>query len=312
MNASCHIWMSHVGYEWEWEMSHMNESCQIRMREWETSHMNESCQIRMRMRYVTYEWIMSDTNERMRDVTYEWVMSNTNENEICNVWMNHVRYEWEWDMSRMNKAHDITHTCKPTHTHKVRLKTLLIHCNWWMSYVICKRVMSHMRHFPIIVGPRHHSIKRTHATTYVTTHAHKLGHPQHYSIILDECVRRVWIIDIWIHNTWMFHVTYAYMTHECFMPHLNPLHTNVSCHIWILDTWMRHVTYEYITHECVMSHMHTWLMNAFCHLRILDTWMSHVSHMNESWHMQMNPDKWYLIYTGASSQMTSTLIVALA
>jgi len=47
MNESCHIWMSHVTYEWV--MSHMDE--------WVMSHMNESCLIRIS--YVTYEWVMS-------------------------------------------------------------------------------------------------------------------------------------------------------------------------------------------------------------------------------------------------------------
>ena len=45
MNESCHIWMSHVTYEWV--MSHMNESCHI----W--------------MSHVTYEWVMSHMNESL-------------------------------------------------------------------------------------------------------------------------------------------------------------------------------------------------------------------------------------------------------
>jgi len=47
VNESCHIWMSHVAYEWV--MSHMNESCCIWMShvtyEWVMLHMNESCHI---------------------------------------------------------------------------------------------------------------------------------------------------------------------------------------------------------------------------------------------------------------------------
>ena len=68
MNESCHIWTSHVTYEWV--MSHMNKSCHI----W-TSH-------------VTYEWVMSHMNESchiwMSHVTYEWVMSHMNKS--CHIW----------------------------------------------------------------------------------------------------------------------------------------------------------------------------------------------------------------------------------
>jgi len=45
MSDSCHIWMSHITYEWV--MSHMNKSCEIWMShvtyEQVISHMNESC-----------------------------------------------------------------------------------------------------------------------------------------------------------------------------------------------------------------------------------------------------------------------------
>jgi len=79
MNESCHIWMSHVKYEWvycylcchvwmshvtcEWVMSHMNESCQVWMSVllFVLSRMNESTHIWMS--HVTYEWVMSSMNE---------------------------------------------------------------------------------------------------------------------------------------------------------------------------------------------------------------------------------------------------------
>ena len=75
VNESCHIRMSHV--TWEWVMSHTNESCHIRMShvtcrwvtlkpkvaycEWVMSHENESCHIRMS--HVTCEWVMSQVDE---------------------------------------------------------------------------------------------------------------------------------------------------------------------------------------------------------------------------------------------------------
>jgi len=83
MNESFHIWMSHVTYEWV--MSHMNESCHIWMSrvtyEWVISHMNEACHIWMS--HVTYEWVMSHMDKsrhiRMSFITYEWAMSCRNE-----------------------------------------------------------------------------------------------------------------------------------------------------------------------------------------------------------------------------------------
>jgi len=91
MNESCHIWMSHVTYEWV--VPHMNESCHIWMShvtyEWVMSHMNKSHHIWMS--HVTYEWVVSHMNESchiwMSPITYEWVMSHMNES--CHIWMSH-------------------------------------------------------------------------------------------------------------------------------------------------------------------------------------------------------------------------------
>ena len=91
VNKSCHVWTSHVTYEWV--MSRMNESCHVWMShvtyEWVMSHMNESCHIRMS--HVTYEWVMS-RHIWMSHVTYECVMSHMN--EASHLWINHITYEW--------------------------------------------------------------------------------------------------------------------------------------------------------------------------------------------------------------------------
>jgi len=73
--------MSHVTYEWV--MSHMNESCHIRMShvtyEWVMSHLNESCHIWTSQ--LTYE---QSCHIWTSHVTHEWVMSHTNES--CHIW----------------------------------------------------------------------------------------------------------------------------------------------------------------------------------------------------------------------------------
>ena len=128
MNGSCHIWMSHVTYEWV--MSYMNESCHICMShttyEWVMSIMNESCHIWMS--HTTYEWVMSHMNEschistentsgvalrrptacqnRARQlpgrVASSLVCAAACMDESCHIWMSHVTYEWV--MSRMNTS----------------------------------------------------------------------------------------------------------------------------------------------------------------------------------------------------------------
>jgi len=132
---TCHIWMSHITYEWV--MSRMRESrhdkaygnvaplfeCVLyhgwdvwqRTYEWVMSHTNESCH--MWMRPVTYEchgfWRRSavaraPSNTRMSHV-----------NESCHICLSHVQYEWA--KSHMNES-----------------------CHIWMSRVPFECVMSHM------------------------------------------------------------------------------------------------------------------------------------------------------------------------
>jgi len=86
MNASHHIWMSHVTYEWV--MSHMNESCHI----W--------------MSHVTYECVTSHMNESrsvwMRHVTRGWIVSHMNTS--CHVWIRHVTYKCSTYVTHVNES----------------------------------------------------------------------------------------------------------------------------------------------------------------------------------------------------------------
>jgi len=76
------------------------------------SHVKESCQIRMR--YVTHEWVVSHMKEschtRMSHVTCDRVMSQMN--EACHVWKSHV-------------THEISHTWVSHVTHKWVMESIL-------------------------------------------------------------------------------------------------------------------------------------------------------------------------------------------
>jgi len=139
MNESCHIWMSHVTYEWI--MSHMNESCHTWMShvtyEWVMPHINEPCHAWMS--HVTYEWVMSHMNESchtwMSHMTYEWVMPHMNES--CHTWMSHVTYRRVMShiVTDINKLQDWckqrdSAMCDMTHSH-----TSHVTYEWAMSHI---------------------------------------------------------------------------------------------------------------------------------------------------------------------------------
>jgi len=75
IRESCHVWMSHVTYEWV--MSSMIEGCHV-------------C-----MSHVTYEWV---THVWMSHVTYRvqmrhtWMSHVPHVNEPCHAWTSHVTY----------------------------------------------------------------------------------------------------------------------------------------------------------------------------------------------------------------------------
>ena len=78
--APIHVWMRHVGYEWD--MSHMNETCRIWMRrviyERDMSYMNESCRIWTRhVSYTKRSWLNMNESFQMWKVTRGCVMIPT-------------------------------------------------------------------------------------------------------------------------------------------------------------------------------------------------------------------------------------------
>jgi len=92
MNESCHIWRSHVRYEWA--MSRMNESCHVWMShvtyEWVMSRMKESCHIWRS--HVTYEWVMSHMIAHVKHwVT--WHVHNWIKSRVKHLVMSHVN-DW--------------------------------------------------------------------------------------------------------------------------------------------------------------------------------------------------------------------------
>jgi len=118
MNESCHIWMSHVTYEWV--MWYMNESCHIWMShvtvtyEWVMSHMNESCYIWMRHVFLSFFfgfrrpnlitglsggqapdlplWTQEPVPDR-RTAAIPSLRHVSHINESLHLWMSHVTYE---------------------------------------------------------------------------------------------------------------------------------------------------------------------------------------------------------------------------
>jgi len=251
MNESCHIWMSHVTYEWV--MSHMNESCHI----WMSHHMKESCHIWMS--HVTYEWVMSHMNEPchvilsqvsqalvlsnivicISQMPYEWVMSR--KKESCHVRKSHVTYEWV----RFHK-----HWCYQT-SYCPMDESIPTWMTWmrhvaWRSHVTHKRVMSH-------------TDESCHMWMNHVTQAQVL---QNIALWMSQLTKTTTMDDsITIRIS---HVTYWEVVSR----------TNESCHASTdaimhcpIDEWCD-IEISHDTCEWVTSHM-----NESCHI-----WMSHVTY----------------------------------
>jgi len=133
MNESCHVWMSHVTYQWV--MSHMIHSrkmplirdmthsqTRVYLASWHDSFINASvwmpliqrqdtlASCRISMSHVTYVWMRGKIHSRlwMSHVTCGWVMLRINES--CHRLMSHVTYQcdmthWcEWVMLRSDES----------------------------------------------------------------------------------------------------------------------------------------------------------------------------------------------------------------
>jgi len=202
IKESCHIWMSHVIYEWV--MSHMNESCQTH--KWvmshthptaktlgvcmsPVSHMNRSCHTWMI--HVTH--MHKSCHIRMSHVTYEWVMPHMNVS--CHKWLSHVTHEWvvsrHCDSLERTATYQLSHVAQvfdPTTTHWNSLQLTATHineschaeisgCKWvifqriltWLISAIGSRVsMNHVR--------LQHTLQ--HTATHPATHCNTLQlHP---------------------------------------------------------------------------------------------------------------------------------------
>ena len=139
---SCHIWMSHVAYEWV--MSHTNESCRI----W--------------ISHVIYEWVMLYTSaeevksQDLHDMTdsyaYEWVMSpevmshtwliHVNTSVMSHIWLIHMWHHFfaassagaEEVMSHMNESRK-----KWCHIYDLDAEEVMSHmngpCRIWIRHV---------------------------------------------------------------------------------------------------------------------------------------------------------------------------------
>jgi len=136
MNESCHIWMSHVTYEWV--MSHMNESSiAVCIFKCHAFHIY-NCRALLKIKYQWWLFKFPFSGERlchtwMRHVTHWW--GTLHMNGACHIWMSHVTYEsviahhyivlshltLRWVMSHMNEA-----------------------CHIWMRHVTYEWVMSHI------------------------------------------------------------------------------------------------------------------------------------------------------------------------
>jgi len=288
MTESCHIWLSHVTYEWV--MSHMNESWHICMGhvacEWVMSHLKGPL-MSVSSSVVALPKVKNESRERVmahmhNHVTCERVMSHMNGSwHIC---MSHVTYEWV--MSRL-KGPLMCVAVSVVALPKMRndsCERVMAHvhesCHIWMSHVthmneschICMRhvaydwVMSRMKgplmcvSVSVVALPklRHEWRER------VMAHLH------------ESCHKWKGLWRVFLNLSLPFQMQ---GTRSLRWMRLVPCIWREPC-IWSSLRWMcqmnasRHISMSHVTHMNESCHTYEWVTT---HI-----WMSHVAHMNES------------------------------
>ena len=137
INVSCHVWMSHVTYEWV--MSHMIESCHIQMvymnerTQIVMSHMNEPYHIWMI--HVTYEWALW-----MSPHTWYRVPTISRLLKIIGLFCKRALLKRRYSAK---KTYDFKEPTNRSHPVRMNQRTQMV-MSIWTSHFTYQRVMTHM------------------------------------------------------------------------------------------------------------------------------------------------------------------------
>jgi len=225
MNESCLIRMSHVSYEWV--MSHMNESCLIWMSR--VSQRNISIRTSSRtchtwMSHVSQDWVMSHINESCPTKKHQHanVISHMSHvHESWHIWMSHVTHTkthpqycaanetwpYEWVIFYMNATSSICHTWLS----QKKKRSIARQKRYEHTNESCPIWMRHVLYVPHAKSPKKMHLRHCQAKETST-----FGWVKPY-------------MSHGTHTTYMSHVT-TYMSHV--------KHTSVwshICHAWVMS-----------------------------------------------------------------------------